>query len=455
MTLLFKVDGGKATALSSVSLAEAGLSERNHLQEWVLANPTILGEDVLVVTSEYDQWTGSDGIRARDRLDVLGLSTAGRLVVVELKRDAAPGDTHLQAITYAAMVSGFTLDTLTDAHAAWLTRRGTLTDRDAARALLLEHIGGGELDPELLRKPRIMLVAGAFPRQVTNTAVWLSQFDLLVELVEVSAWRSADDSILVGFNRLWPTPGAEEFTLSPTARADAERVSQKEVQRSRSASAVRRLIDAETLADGTVLRLALSAATAAQRPQLEQWVQQQPSRGRATWQNDPKGPLRWEHDGNSWLPTRLVLHILTQATGSAPDAVRGTIWWEDEAKHSLADLAEDVPGQSRRDWSDLHAYLDALPAGRWTTYGDLAQVVGTKAQPLGQHIASCLSCQNAWRVLTADGKVAPGFKWPDPARTDAPRQVLESEGMIFTNGVADPSARLTSTDLANLLRQAT
>ncbi|MBL7497272.1 MGMT family protein [Frankia sp. CNm7] len=454
MTLLFKVDGGRATALSGVSLAEAGLSERAHLQEWVLANPAILGDDVLVVTSEYDQWTGGDGVRARDRLDILGLSAAGRLVVVELKRDAAPGDTHLQAITYAAMVSGFTLDTLADAHAAWLTRRGTPTDRDTARALLLEHIGGGEFDPELLRKPRIMLIAGAFPRQVTNTAVWLAQFDLIVELVEVAAWRSAD-GILAGFNRLWPTPGAEEFTLSPAARADAERVTQKEVQRSRAASAVRRLVDAGTLTDGTALRLAFSAATAAQRAQLEQWVQQEPARGRATWHNDPKGPLRWEGDGGFWLPTRLVLHILTQATGSAPGAVRGTTWWEDEAGHSLAELAEDVPGQSGRDWSDLHAYLDALPAGRWTTYGDLAQVVGTKAQPLGQHIARCPSCQYAWRVLNADGKVAPGFKWSDPARAETPQQVLESEGITFANGTADPAARLTLADLASLPRQAT
>ncbi|ADP80178.1 MGMT family protein [Pseudofrankia inefficax] len=453
MTLLFKVNGAKATALPAVSLAEAGLSERADLQEWVLANPAILGDDVMVVTSEYDQWTGSDGLRARDRLDILGLSTAGRLVVVELKRDAAPGDTHLQAINYAAMVSGFTLDTLADAHATWLTRRGNPTDRDSARALLLEHLGGGELDPELLRKPRIMLIAGAFPRQVTNTAVWLSQFDLIVELVEVAAWRS-DDGFLAGFNRLWPTTGAEEFTLSPMARADAERVSQKEVQRSRAASAVRRLIDAETLADGTTLRLTLSAVPAAQRAKLDQWIQQEPSRGRAAWQNDPKGPLRWEADGGIWTPTRLVLHILAQATGSAPESVRGPIWWEVEAGHSLADLAEAVPGQSRRDWSDLHACLDALPAGRWTTYGDLAQVVATKAQPLGQHIATCPSCQNRWRVLDADGTVAADFKWPDPSRADTPQQVLESEGITFTNGTADPSVRLSLTDVANLLRRA-
>jgi len=452
MTLMFKVDGAMANRLVEVSLTEAGLGERSHLQEWVLANSAVLGEDVLVVTSEYDQWTGNDGVRARDRLDVLGLDSSGRLVVVELKRDVAPGDTHLQAITYAAMVSGFTVDTLADALATWRTRRGTPTDLAAARALIDDHVGG-EVDPELLRKPRIMLLAGGFPKQVTNTAVWLSQFDLRVELVQVTAWRS-DGEIYVGFNPVWPTPGAEDFMLSPTVRDDAQRINQKVEQKARAASAVRRLLDAGTLADGQPLRLAFSAASAAQRSQLQDWVEAQPSRGRAVWRTDPAGPLRWEADGAAWLPSTLVRHILTQATGAAPASVRGTAWWEDESGHSLADLAETVPGKTTRDWSDLHAYLDVLPPGRWTTYGDLAQVIGTKALPIGQHIAGCSSCAHAWRVLNADGKVAKGFAWTDPTRTDTPQQVLEAEGLTFTGaGVADPAARLGPAELKALLNE--
>lgn len=448
MTLMYRVEGAKAEALTTVSLAEAGLGERSHLQEWVLANPAVLGEDVLVVTSEYDQWTGSDGLRARDRLDILGLDRAGRLVVVELKRDAAPTDVHLQALTYAAMVSGFTLDTLADAHAAWLTRRGEPTGPDSAREALLDH--AGDLDPELLRRPRIMLIAGGFPRQVTNTAVWLYQYELVVELIEVAAWRCGD-GIIAGFNRVWPTPAAEEFTLSP-ARSQTERVSDKARQRSRNASAVERLIDAGTLTEGTELRLTTQAAPSAQRAMIEAWVQEQPSRARATWHNDQQNPLRWAADGTTAQPTTLVRRILREVTGSAPDAIRGPLWWVDGEGRSLADLADAVPGQSRRDWSDLHAILDALPEGRWTTYGDLAQVIGTAAQPLGRHITSCASCQHPWRVLNANGKVADKFTWSDPTRTETPRQLLEAEGVRFTDGAADPAARLGPTDLAGILR---
>ncbi|MEU1746615.1 hypothetical protein ACWD8I_03615 [Micromonospora arida] len=51
---------------------------------------------------------------------MLGLDRAGRLVVIELKRDRAPDTITMQAINYAAMASRFTLDLLAEVHAAHL-----------------------------------------------------------------------------------------------------------------------------------------------------------------------------------------------------------------------------------------------------------------------------------------------------------------------------------------------
>ena len=70
----------------------------------MLAHPEIQGPDVMIVAFEFDRWRGStSGERERDRLDVLGLGTDGRLVVAELKRDRAPETVNMQAIKYAAM----------------------------------------------------------------------------------------------------------------------------------------------------------------------------------------------------------------------------------------------------------------------------------------------------------------------------------------------------------------
>ena len=59
--LVYSVQGTSAQPMRVSTLAAAGLRERDHLQEWVLANPEILGDDVLVVTSEFDQWFSKDG----------------------------------------------------------------------------------------------------------------------------------------------------------------------------------------------------------------------------------------------------------------------------------------------------------------------------------------------------------------------------------------------------------
>jgi hypothetical protein len=161
-----------------------------------------MGDDLLVITAEYDSWRGTDGVASKDRLDVLALEPSGRLVVAELKRDE-DRDVHLQAINYAALVSRFDLDTLAEAHAKFLTARGEPTDVEEARERLLEHVE--EFDAETLRTPRIVLIAGAFPRIVTHTAVWLSEMGLDVSLVQVSVWQ-AGDQVIGSFERLYPVP---------------------------------------------------------------------------------------------------------------------------------------------------------------------------------------------------------------------------------------------------------
>lgn len=218
--LVFNVQESRAVPANPISLPEAGLSERQHLQEWVLSHPEIIGDGVLVVTSEFDSWRSASGAE-RDRLDVLGIDREGRLVVAELKRDRAPDTVEMQAIKYAAMVSRFTPDVVASQYAEFLRRRGTTVSDEDAMAQLVEHIGG-DLDPELLRQPRIVLVASAFPPAVTASVVWLSEMGLDVTLMRVQAYRGQDDHVIVSVSQLYPVPDVEEFTVAPV-RASARR----------------------------------------------------------------------------------------------------------------------------------------------------------------------------------------------------------------------------------------
>ena len=50
---VFHVSTGLAAPAQPVALAQAGFRQRDDLQEWGIAHPEILGEDVLILTSEY------------------------------------------------------------------------------------------------------------------------------------------------------------------------------------------------------------------------------------------------------------------------------------------------------------------------------------------------------------------------------------------------------------------
>ena len=103
------------------------------------------------------------------------------------------------------------------------------------------------------------------------------------------------------------------------------------------------------------------------------------------------------------------------------------------------------------DWTLTHRILEEMPLGTWTTYGDLAQAVGTHAQPLAAHVSKCFDCVNAYRVLTSEGRLAAGFMWIDPLDRREPRAVLEHEGIRFIGDVADPEQRLNDEDLVALV----
>jgi hypothetical protein len=53
-------------------------------------------------------------------------------------------------------------------------------------------------------------------------------------------------------------------------------------------------------------------------------------------------------------------------------------------------------------------------------------------------------------VLQVGGVVSPSFRWTDPARLDAPREVLEKEGVRFVGSHADEGDHLSPEELATL-----
>jgi alkylated DNA nucleotide flippase Atl1 len=150
---------------------------------------------------------------------------------------------------------------------------------------------------------------------------------------------------------------------------------------------------------------------------------------------------------NSWL-------LQTQAWGRAEIAERA----DRLADQAIRIWPGPVPGVGDEesadgfDWSAIDAAIEAIPAGNWTSYGDLAEFGGTAAQPVGNYCASRSAPAHAYRVLTSGGQVSAYFRWTDSSETRSVSAVLEEEGIRFNEqGAADQSQRLRAPDLQGLI----
>ncbi|MBL7259478.1 hypothetical protein [Paractinoplanes lichenicola] len=332
-THLFRIDGATATPFRRASMTTEGLMELQHLERWIVAHPEIMGGNVRIVTQQFDRWATSGGQVAADRLDVLGLDATGQLVVVELKRD---GDkrVHLQAVTYAALVAGFTKETLGIVHAEFLNKSkpDTPITPEAALALLTEHVEG-EWGDELLTRPRIVLIAERFPSQVLTTVSWLTELapsDLAIQCIEVAVFREPEpaDQLCATFQQIFPIDDMTDRILGPTADRGGSGVSVELAERTRRQRSVPLIVDNNLIPRGASLQLNLGTLL---RPdwvsEVESWIAEEPDRGAVTWLEDRQKPLRWAYrpDVEAWSATKLAQHIVELATGQArtfsgPDA---------------------------------------------------------------------------------------------------------------------------------------
>lgn len=105
------------------------------------------------------------------------------------------------------------------------------------------------------------------------------------------------------------------------------------------------------------------------------------------------------------------------------------------------------------DFERAKAFVAAVPAGRWTSYKDVAIASGSPngAQAVGQWLGrDGHNVANVYRVLTVNGDVANGFA---PAGPGVPedrvevRRTLRSEGVrIDDSGRAAPEQRFRASD---------
>ena len=205
---LFRVnpESQQSDWIEEVDFARLGLRERRDIQEWVAANPGILGDDLLIIGKEF---SGFD--QTSERLDLLAVDLDGRLVIIELKRDDTGSDVHWQAIKYASYFQRATADSIIRMTAEYRSE----SEEEAATALL-RHLGADDLNA-LNNDQRIIIASHRFAPEVTSAAVWLNRKapgDGLITCVKLTPYLDAQTgSLYVQATTIIPAPGVDAYLV--------------------------------------------------------------------------------------------------------------------------------------------------------------------------------------------------------------------------------------------------
>ena len=167
---MFKVEisENRLVRLEKKRFSALNFRERDHLQEWIVGMPDVLGEELLIVQKEFDGFADT-----RERLDLLALDKEGRLVVIENKLDDSGHDVVWQALKYVAYCSTLKKAEIVKIYQNYLDQ--CFDDQDAVTNLI-EFLDVEDLDDTVLNagnEQRLILVAANFRKEVTATVLWL------------------------------------------------------------------------------------------------------------------------------------------------------------------------------------------------------------------------------------------------------------------------------------------
>jgi len=333
--MIFSISEGldKATKISAGSFAGFNIWERRHIEEWIRSNPEILGEDLLVVSIEFDRFDKSS-----DRLDLLAVDRQGNLVVIELKRDTAAGYADLQAIRYAAMVSSMNIDKLVPYYVAYKKKYDdeALTDLEA-KEQIIEFVESDSF-VELSTKPRIILCSEGFSQEVTATVLWLRDSQIDISCVSITPYK-IDGKVVIVPKVIIPLPEARQYLIDIKRK---EEVREASVRRARPKT-MKILLDNNLIAEGEELRL---------KNALPSWLtyndQDATFRATITGKRGQSDAVVWAKDGKEYAVSNLAWNIFKDLhpEGKDPGGINGAWHWVRSDGKSLWEVAEEFLAQS-------------------------------------------------------------------------------------------------------------
>ena len=224
---MFIIDKEKneANMIPSQKFSDLGFREREHLQEWIANNPAMLGEELLIIGKEFDEWDYTN-----ERLDLLALDADGNLVIIENKRDDSGKDVTWQALKYVSYCSTIKHDDVVQIFQNYLDKsdKGKKAE-DELREFFEQRFSEIKFNQD----QRIILVAANFRQEVTSTVLWLFSRGVRIKCIKITPYlhevKIAPNSshenvemIFVDTEQIIPVKDTEDYLIKLAQKTQQE-----------------------------------------------------------------------------------------------------------------------------------------------------------------------------------------------------------------------------------------
>lgn len=212
----------KCVEIEKKTFSELGFRERENLQEWFAKQPSMLGEELLIIQKEFDGFSDT-----RERLDLLALDKEGNLVIIENKLDDSGKDVTWQALKYASYCSSLDKEEIRSIYQAYLSKQKLDENADDKLSSFFE-VDYEEILLNQGMNQRIILVAANFRKEVTSTVLWLMNFNLRIKCIKVTPFQRGDE-LFLDVEQIIPVKDAEDYAIKIAEKANSEKSTKVEV----------------------------------------------------------------------------------------------------------------------------------------------------------------------------------------------------------------------------------
>jgi len=162
-------------------LPKSRLDSEDRLENWIAADSSITGLDLLVIGKQVVTLYGG-------RIDLLAMDYEGNLVILELKRDRTPRDVVSQTLDYASWVKDLTYEQVDAIATNYLQRK--LSDAFFNRF-------GVDLPQEINRQHSMIIVASELDPSSERIVQYLSsQYNININCIFFDFFKEKDQEFL-------------------------------------------------------------------------------------------------------------------------------------------------------------------------------------------------------------------------------------------------------------------